>query len=720
MTCIAILVPLPFDKAYDYRVPADITLTIGDFVRVPFGTRELYGVVWGKAENTSPDEKLKFIVSKATHLPPMNEPMRAFIDWVAWYTLSPKGAVLKMALSVPDALHTPAIETIFRLSDTPPLTSKARTAIATHIADGYARTASDIAALSGVVISTIRNFARDGGLIAAERTMQPQLPHYHSQFKPVLSPAQGEAVQQLLPRLTSDFSVSVIDGVTGSGKTEVYFELIEEMLLKKDKQILVLLPEIALSVQWLERFKARFGATPHLWHSAVPLARKRDTWRAAAKGEAQIIVGARSALFLPYQNLSLIIVDEEHEGSYKQEDGVMYQARDIAVARAHLEGLPIVLASATPSLETMVNIEQGRYHAVHLPARHGGASMPQVEAIDMRINNPGRERWISETLEAAIETTLQNKQQSMLFLNRRGYAPLTLCRACGYRFGCPHCSAWLVEHAHPPRLQCHHCDFRTPIPKHCPECGELAQDCLAAVGPGVERVAAEAKRLFPQARIAQMTSDVLSTPEQAERLIHAVTQGTIDILVGTQMMAKGHHFPNLTLVGVVDADMGLAGGDLRAGERCWQLLHQLAGRAGRAQMPGKVLLQTYLPDHPVMAALASHDRDGFIALEKSQRAAAKMPPYGKLAALIIEGPKEPVVMDFARNLVRHAPDRRDMRIIGPAPAPLAILRGKYRYRILVKTEKVVKLQDILREWLHPLKVPSSVRLKVDIDPYSFL
>lgn len=720
MQRIAVLVPLPFEKAFDYAVPDGLHLEYGDFVRVPFGSRELYGVIWGEAEGKSPDNKLKSIATKAEHLPPMTEQMREFIDWVAWYTLAPKGAVLKMALSVPDAMHTPATQTHYTNAQNAPLTSKARQTIAAALDDGFARTLQEIAERAGISDSTVRKFAKEGGLVAHEIAMEPRLPNYKVQFKPDLSDAQTTAVKRLLTHLKPTFSVSVIDGVTGSGKTEVYFELIEKALENAESQTLILLPEIALSVQWLERFKARFGDEPYLWHSSVPLARKRDTWRAIVKGKAQVVVGARSALFLPFKNLSLIIVDEEHEGSYKQEDGVIYQARDMAVARAMRQEIPIVLASATPSLETVVNMEYERYDAVKLPARHGGAKLPDTECIDMRQYKPGAERWISDPLEEAINKTLAAKQQAMLFLNRRGYAPLTLCRACGYRFGCPHCSAWLVEHQYPPRLQCHHCDFRTPIPEHCPECGEMAEDCLAACGPGVERVAKEAERLFPRARIAQMTSDVLATPEQAERLINAVTAGEIDLLIGTQMMAKGHHFPNLALVGVVDADMGLAGGDLRAGERCWQLLHQLSGRAGRAEIPGRVLLQTYLPDHPVMKALEKHDRDGFLELEKSQRVAAKMPPFGKLAAIILEGPKEPIVMDFARKIVRSAPERADIRAIGPAPAPLAILRGKYRYRILIKAERVVKLQDVLRDWFAPLKVPSSVKMKIDIDPYSFL
>lgn len=720
MSRIAVLVPLPFDKAFDYLVPDGMALSIGDFVRIPFGSREVYGVVWSKAEGKTPDSKLKSISAKTEHLPPMTEPMRDFIDWVAWYTLAAKGAVLKMALSVPDALHTPATQTHYTNAKDATLNSKARQSIADLLDDGFARTITDIAEASGVSSSTVRSFAKAGGLKPHEITMEAKLPDYSVQQKPTLSKAQAEGTKTLGKKLGKGFSVGVIDGVTGSGKTEVYFELIETMLAEADSQTLILLPEIALSVQWLERFKARFGDEPHLWHSSVPLARKRESWRAIAQGKAKVVVGARSALFLPFRNLKLIIVDEEHEGSYKQEDGVIYQARDMAVARAMRQEIPIILASATPSLETTVNIEHERYHAIQLPARHGGAQLPDVKRIDMRANKPGPQCWISEPLEKAVAATLEAKQQAMLFLNRRGYAPLTLCRACGYRFGCPHCSAWLVEHQHPPRLQCHHCDFRTPIPEHCPECGEIAEDALVACGPGVERVAAEAQKLFPDARIAQMTSDVLASSEEAERLIHAVTAGEIDLLIGTQMMAKGHHFPNLALVGVVDADMGLAGGDLRAGERCWQLLHQLAGRAGRAETPGQVLLQTYLPDHPVMRALEAHDRDGFLELEKSQRLSAKMPPFGKLAAIILEGPKEPIVMDFARKIARSAPARADIRCIGPAPAPLAILRGKYRYRLLVKAERVTKLQDVLREWLTPLKPPSSVKMKIDIDPYSFL
>jgi primosomal protein N' len=832
MNIASVLLPLPFDKSFDYAVPEGLEVEPGSYVRVPFGSRELFGVVW-EVQASEFDEvqttfaivpqsvttttnkdgkqvKLKFIHSVVSHVPPLPEPMREFIDWVSWYTLTRKGMVLKMVMPMSDALHPPGTMTHYTLAlppSIPPASGRdvrggirmtaARQRVASLLEDGFTRTAAQIAEETGVSASTVRKFAEIGGLEAHELTIESASVSYDmSVAKKPLSERQQEAAAELADRLGQGFSVSVLDGVTGSGKTEVYFDTIAKVLTghspsegvdeskqsaarsgggklrptqasksvnfaktlrqnltdaekklwhclnrrqmddfkfrRQDTlvlplresgflpQILILLPEIALSVQWLKRFKERFGAEPHLWHSAVPIAQKRHSWRAIASGKAQVVVGARSALFLPFNNLQLIIVDEEHEPSYKQEEGAMYQGRDMAVIRAQKEQVPIMLVSATPSLETYVNIEQGRYHKVPLPHRHGGATMPEVATIDMRQHKPGRQHWISEPLREAIEETIDAKRQAMLFINRRGYAPLVLCQSCGHRFGCPHCSAWLVEHRVPPRLQCHHCDYRIPMPSHCTECGEVAEEALVPCGPGVERLAQEAEKLFPDARIGLMTSDSLNTPEQAERLIEAVTEGRIDILIGTQMMAKGHHFPELALVGVVDADLGLAGGDLRASERSWQLLHQLAGRAGRAKVAGKVLLQTYMPEHPVIEALKTHDRDRFMALEQQQRQRAKMPPFGRLVALIVEGPKEGLVQQFSQQIARTAPGYDGVRCLGPAPAPLAILRDKYRYRLLVKTPKETNVPQLLRQWLEPLTPPNSVRLKIDIDPYSFM
>lgn len=719
-----VLVPLPFDKAFDYLAPDDLALEIGDYVRVPFGSREVYGVVWGNVEagitNQESEKKLKNIIARADHLPPMPDALRNVIDWVAWYTLAPKGNVLKMAMSVPDALHPPATFTHYTLAEGAKLTTAARYKIGSLLADGFARTSAEIAKEAGVAATTVKGMLDAGLLVSHEVVGTAALPRYSPRLHSTLSPLQTEAAENLAAKLGEGFSVTVLDGVTGSGKTEVYFETIDKLLRESDAQILVLLPEIALSVQWLQRFQERFGDVPHLWHSGVTPARKRETWRAVTRGEARLVVGARSALFLPFRNLQLMVVDEEHEHSYKQEEGVIYQARDMAVMRAQKERCPIVLVSATPSLETVVNMEQQKYTHLHLPSRHGGAAMPDVSLIDLRQNRPPAEHWISEPLKKALHQVLENGNQGMLFINRRGFAPLVICRSCGHRFGCPHCSAWLVEHKKPPRLQCHHCDYRTPPPAHCPECGTAAEDALYACGPGVERLAEEAARLFPDARVGLMTSDSLPTPDATEKLIGDVESGAVNLLIGTQMMAKGHHFPNLALVGVIDADLGLAGGDLRAAERSWQLLHQLSGRAGRAAVKGHVYLQTYNPDHAVMQALLHSDRDNFIAAEKMGREQAGMPPFGRLAGLIIEGKNETDVQAACRMLTKAAPQYRGMQLFGPAPAPLTILRGKFRYRLLLKTAREVNLPRLLREWLEPIKLPSTIRLKVDVDPYSFM
>ncbi len=535
---------------------------------------------------------------------------------------------------------------------------------------------------------------------------------------PALSHDQQAAAERLVARVAEGgFGVTVLDGVTGSGKTEAYFAAIAAALAA-GQQVLVLLPEIALGAQWLGRFRRRFGAAPAEWHSDVSQSARRDTWRAVAAGRARIVVGARSALFLPFRELGLIIVDEEHDPSYKQEDGVCYQARDMAVLRASLARVPVVLVSATPSLETVVNVSRGRYQRVELPKRHAEASLPEVELVDMRRERTEPGRFLSPPLAEAIGQALQAGEQVLLFLNRRGYAPLTLCRACGYRFQCPNCTAWLVEHRFTHRLVCHHCGYPAPVPALCPEC--LAAGTLVPCGPGVERLQEEVAARFPGARTALMVSDLLSGPRAAADLAEAMTEQRYDVLIGTQIVAKGHHFPMLTLVGVVDADLGLVGGDLRAGERTYQLLQQVAGRAGRAERPGRALLQTYMPEQPVMQALAAGDRDRFLAAEASARRAAGLPPFGRLAALILSA-GDPEAADFAaRALARAAPQMPGLNVLGPAPAPLAILRGRHRRRFLVKAERTVNLQAVLHDWLARVRLSGSARLQVDIDPYSFL
>jgi primosomal protein N' (replication factor Y) len=651
---VAVLLPYPFDAAFTYE--ADSALPPGTLVRVPLGPRMVVGVVWDE-----PAGQVKRLrpVAEVLDVPPFPEALRNFIDWVAQYTISKRGDVLALGLKAAFLAAT----------------SKRAKRIDFGVAD----------------------FAQAG---------------------PELSGDQVLAATALRAAVTAKkFSVTLLDGVTGSGKTEVYLEAVAAALAAGG-QALVLLPEIALSVQFLQRFTARFATAPAVWHSELTPATRRETFRAVAEGRANVVVGARSALFLPFPDLTLIVVDEEHEGAFKQEDGVIYHARDMAVVRAKFSGAACVLASATPSLETVENVVSGRYAELKLPARHGGAELPKVEALDLRNFPPERGRFLSPMLVAAVRETLAKGEQAMLFLNRRGYAPLTLCRHCGHRFACPNCSAWLVEHRHFARLICHHCGHGQVLADACPSCAAVQN--FAAVGPGVERIAEEVAEVFPDARSLTMASDVITGPKEAAEAARRISDREVEIIIGTQMVAKGWHFPGLTLVGVVDADLGLGGGDLRAGERTVQMLHQVAGRAGRAAAPGRVILQTFAPDHPVIAALLSGDLPAFMAQEAAERRPGHWPPFGRLAAVIVSAPEERAADFVARALARSAPHGAGLEILGPAPAPFALLRGRHRRRLLMKAARTVDVQTVMRDWLARTEIPRQVRVDVDIDPVSFM
>ncbi|WP_448190126.1 primosomal protein N' [Azospirillum sp. sgz301742] len=718
---VSVLLPLPLREAYDYRVPPGLALQPGDYVEVPLGPRRVIGVVWGEGAGAVESGRLKAVVRRFD-VPPMPEVERRFIDWVAGYTMTMPGMVLKMAVSVPAALEPPRPTIAYHRSggEAPPgfKMTEARKRVLALLDDGPPRTAAELADEAGCGVTVVRGLAEAGMLEPVMlHPTRPSTPEW-DRAGPTLSGDQRAAADTLIRRVEARaYATVLLDGVTGSGKTEVYYEAIAASL-RQGRQVLVLLPEIALSAQWLDRFARRFGAPPAEWHSDLTAAQRRDTWRAVAHGEIPVVVGARSALFLPYKDLGLIVVDEEHDAAYKQEEGAIYHARDMAVARAHIGQIPIVLASATPALETQVNADSNRYTRIHLPGRHGGAMLPDVKLIDLRADRPPPRHWLAPSLRKALTETLAEKEQAMLFLNRRGYAPLTLCRACGHRLQCPNCTAWLVEHRLARKLQCHHCGLSQPLPEACPNCGEAGT--LAACGPGVERIAEEVAELFPDARAAVMASDTLFGPKAIQEMIRRIGDHELDIIIGTQVMAKGHHFPMLTLVGVVDADLGLAGGDLRAGERTYQLLHQVAGRAGRGERPGTVYLQTYMPEHPVMQALAAGDRDGFYQLEAEMRQEAAMPPFGRLAALIVSGEDAALVERVAMALGRAAPRSDTVAVLGPAPAPLALLRGRHRRRLLLKAPRSAPVQSLIAQWLAQVEVPPAVRVQVDVDPYSFL
>ena len=720
---VGVLLPLPLAGAYDYKLPAGSNAVRGALVAAPLGNREVLGAVWGAAEGIVGDNRLK-VAEPLEGAPVLPGKLCDFIDWVADYTLNPPGAILAMALRSRGAFEPEAKRVAYvRGSVTPPRMSEPRKRALEVAGDGLARSVTGLAEDANVSAAVVRGLIQQGALVPTQLPEFTPFAAPDANFAaPQMNEDQARAADVLRDAVKADgFSAHLLDGVTGSGKTEVYFEAVAAALAA-GKQVLILLPEIALTVQFLERFARRFGVRPAEWHSDCSQKERRRVYRAVMNGEARVVVGARSSLFLPFSELGLVIVDEEHEQAFKQQEGAIYHARDMAVVRARIEGCPVVLASATPSLESFVNAQSGRYTHLKLTARHGIAEMPEVKLIDLRnerdpVEVEHKGQWLSPPLRAALEKTLAAGEQAMLFLNRRGYAPLTLCEACGHKFTCPHCSAWLVEHKYKKRLACHQCGYELPMPTDCPACHESGT--LIACGPGVERVAEEFAAFFPNARYAIASSDTMHGPAETQGALRLFAKGEIDVLIGTQIVAKGHHFPQLTLVGVIDADLGGSDGDLRARERTFQLLHQVSGRAGRAEKPGLVLLQTRNPEDAVMQALVQGDRDGFYEQERQYREAAAAPPFGRLVALVISGYDGEQVRAIARELSESAPPGRDIKVWGPTPAFYALLRGQTRERLLVQAAKGVDVQAFLKVWLATIKVPAAVRVAVDVDPVSF-
>jgi primosomal protein N' (replication factor Y) len=705
----------------DYRVPEGMRVEPGSVVVAPLGPRQIVGIVW-EAErlpaNPVPDSKLRPLV-EVLPVPPLRAELRRLIEWTADYYCASLASVARMVLASGGALKGAATTTEYRLSGGMPERMTPQRQAAIEALEAEQATIRELAGIAGVSEGVLRGLVNQGVLEPVEVDCDRPYPPARADFsEPELTADQAEAAALFVGAAKNGgFAPFLLDGVTGSGKTEVYFEAVAEAL-RNERQVLVLLPEIALTEAFLKRFEDRFGAAPVLWHSSLKSTERRRAWRAIAAGEAQVVVGARSALFLPYAKLGLIVVDEAPEVSFKQDDGVRYNARDVAVMRARFEGIPAILASATPALESLQMAASGVYRKVDLADRFGGAQLPAIEALDLTEEKPARGRWLAPRLVEEMRERLERCEQSLLFLNRRGYAPLTLCRNCGFRFQCPNCSAWLVEHRLSRRLACHHCGHETAPPANCPECGE--PDCLVACGPGVERIADEVAELFPEARVAVATSDTLNSPGRASQFVAEVEAGAIDVIVGTQLVTKGFHFPELTLVGVVDADLGLEGGDLRAAERTYQQIAQVAGRAGRGAKPGQVLIQTRHPKAQVIAALAAGDRDAFYEAETEARRHAGAPPFGRWAAIIVSSEDEAEAREAARRIGATRPEADDVMILGPAPAPMALLRGRYRYRLLLNARRSAEVQQVIRDWLGALDFPSGVRVAVDIDPYSFV
>ncbi|AXI48779.1 primosomal protein N' [Sulfitobacter sp. SK012] len=718
---VAVLSTQPLGRALDYKAPEG-GCRPGAFVEVPLGPRKVLGVVWGPGAGDYDYAKVRSVI-RVLDAPPMRDELRVFLRRAADYTLTPMPAMLRLATRAPGLGDPPSMRKVYRRGGKEPTRMTDARAQVLEVLEAYGDlsfTLKELADMAGVTASVVKGLVAQGAVDEHDSPRDLPFPPLDPSLPGKELTADQAAGAVLLEKAVKSevYGTTLLRGVTGSGKTEVYLEAVAAAL-SAGRQALVLLPEIALTAEFLTRVEARFGAKPAEWHSGVTMTERRRIWRMVGQGNAQLVIGARSALFLPFQNLGLIVVDEEHDTSYKQEDGVLYNARDMAVLRASICGAHVVLASATPSLESWANAEAGKYTRLELSSRYGPAVMPQMGAIDMRTEGLPSDRWISPQLKAEVDVRLERGEQAMLFINRRGYAPVTLCRACGHQIGCDHCDARMVEHRYLKRLVCHQCGESKAMPEACPSCD--AEGRLAAVGPGVERLGEEATALWPDARVATLSSDMYGSARALKAEIAGIAQGTADIIIGTQLVAKGHNFPNLTLVGVIDADLGLMGSDLRAAERTFQLMRQVAGRAGRADKPGAALLQTYQPEHPVIRAILAGNEEQFWKAEAQERQQAGVPPYGRMAGIILSGPDVAQVFDAGNMLARNDRALREIgaQVFGPAPAPIARVRGRHRVRLLVKAEKSVPLQEALARWIGQLRLKGDMRVAVDIDPQSF-
>ena len=725
-TVVKVLISNIPNGGYDYRLiaPADI----GTFVSVRVMNRPCVGVVWGIGDSNLPDEKIRDV--SVVHDAKLNITDLQWIKRMADWTLIPAGMVLRLIINIPDAFLPPRMEALYSFnfdSDTRMTQNRLAVMDAFSSNDNDPMTVSDIQNIARVSAAVVRTMIKNGTLISAGeqvKTKQYEPRIYQDSGDIVLNNEQQNAADVIGRAIDNGgFSVHLLDGITGSGKTQVYFDAAWRAY-KKGKSVLLMMPEIALTAQFMSRFESRFGAPPVVWHSNLTAARRRDIWHGVLSGKIKMVVGTRSALFLPWGDLGLIVIDEEHDTSYKQEDMGNYHARDMAILRAKIAGFPVVLASATPAAETIENVNVGKYTRLKLTSRFGGAQMPTITTIDLRENRPTpytandaeQTGFLSAPMCEAISETLATGQQVMLFINRRGFAPIVQCKKCGWTATCPDCSVGMTYHKRVGKLLCHMCGRTAPLTKACPECGTD----VSMRGVGLEKIQEEVNARFPNARTALVSSDIITSRQALERLVHKMENGEIDIVIGTQILAKGHHFPNLTLVGVVDADMGLFGTDFRAAEHTFQQLFQVAGRAGRGSTPGRVLMQTYQPDHPVLTAICSGARDEFMAGDMAGRRAAKMPPYGQLIAIIVEGEREATLMKYCNDLAAAAPTLNGAKIMGPIAAQIYQIRNWYRMRFLVAGGATAALQPAVAHWLGKGKQPANIRVKIDVNPINFM
>ena len=658
---VSVLLSGPFDKVFSYKINIS-SYEVGKIIIAPFRNQKLLGIILDEDPELIEDDKVKE-VDCSIKLPPLSKIYIEFINFFGKWNCIKRGLVLKQIFNPHDKNSIKKVEDL-------------------KIYEFY------------------------------------KMPEIKSYSQINLNDNQKTVSKKIIKNFTQKKSRTfLLHGIPGSGKTETYFEAIN-FCIKNKKQVLILLPEIGLTSEWENRFEKRFGIVPDKWHSGIKKSVKKRIWARTILKKDLIIVGARSALFLPLSNLGLIIVDEEHDSSFKQEEGQRYHARDMSIYLSSKAGIPAILASATPSIESLYNVFNKKYVHLNLPSRATGAQMPDVQIIDMKDNPPLSGNWISEPMVNELKRRYENLEQSMIFLNRRGYSNLTICRSCGHRMSCKHCNSWLIEHRKINKYLCHHCGYKKPLSDKCENCSSYD---LVSCGPGIEKISDEIKNIFPNSIIENLSSDTFSNLENFNSIIKNIVDGKVNFIIGTQILAKGYDFPKLNYVGIIDGDIGVYGGDLRASEKCFQLLKQVSGRAGRhlKNRRGLVQIQTYNPQNPILKTIRDMDENKFYLEEISYRKDAAMPPFSRLISIIISSKSEKLLYDVCYNLLEKFPRYNNIKILGPAPAPLSFLRGRYRNRFLIKSPKNTFSQDIVKNWIENTKIPKQIRISIDVDPYTF-
>ncbi len=716
---ILVYLPLNLPLIYSYIVPPTLILAKGDIVLVPLRNRQVYGIVFKETTEISfTREKLKPVISKSSYFQPLKEEMLKFLELFAKYNMVNFGSVLKMVINIAGIDFTSLYEVISINNDkiSQLKLTKARQQLLSVIENEGKIEKKDLLHKANVGKAVLDKLILDDFLNVENFAVVSDFQKNITYRNDLLSEQQKEVVATIKNCFSSNsYVAALLEGLPGSGKTEVYFDILNSYI-KLGKQVLILLPEIGLSTQIVDRFKLRFGVDPYVWHSDITKKNKQDAYLAASNGNLKVVIGARSALFLPFNNLGLIIVDEEHDSSYKQEDNVIYNARDMAVLRAKIYDAHILLCSATPSLESINNVNKSKYGYAKLQGRYNKMDMPNFQIIDMKKEKLKYGCSISDTLINKIHQTLEKKEQVLLFINRRGYASCFFCKSCNEKATCKNCSTSLVEHRSRGKLVCHFCGYNIKIHNTCNHCHE--KDQMISIGVGIEKVYEEVKVIFPDKRIISISSDTITSHKKAREIVESINRQEYDILIGTQIISKGYNFPFLTLVGIIDADFTYDL-DLKSNEKAWQILYQVAGRSGRDKLKGEVILQTYNPNNKILQHLVRGNYADFVKEEFSLRAQLNFPPFGKLAAIIISCKNQQQLDSFANELYLNIPKEKDYDILGPVNAPIYFLRSKYRKRFLIKTSMDKNIQKILHQWLLNLHIPSYIKLQIDIDPISF-